>query len=197
MFLHQNTHTTIHWILVAALAFIGFLAVPLDQNAFAQSYDVCPSACSFQSIQAAINAASPGSTISIGPGTYQESITLRAGVSLRGAGAAQTILRGNGALPVILAAGGNIGRTTVVEVLSVTHGGGSSGGGILVRQNAAPTVRNVAVYGNNAVYTGGGVSAQDGGDILLQGVQIHDNTARAGAGLNINQRARYRHKQCD
>ena len=86
---------------------------------------------------------------------------------------------------MILAAGGDIDRTTVIEELALTNGGGHFGGGMLVRQNAAPTVRNVAIYGNRAVYEGGGVSVRDGGNLLLEGGQIHDNTARVGGGVNV------------
>jgi len=46
-----------------------------------------------ESIQAAIDAASPGTIIVVAPGTYQENLLIaKDGISLRGAGAGQTIL---------------------------------------------------------------------------------------------------------
>ena len=184
--LSSNRHAVAK-VLAVVIAVTGPFSIFVEPShkAQAQSSDVCDSGCTYLSIQSAINAAAPGTTVIVGPGTYEEHITLRAGVSLRGAGASQTILRSNGAFPVILAEGGAIDRATVVEQLAVTNGGGSHGAGILVRQNAAPTVRNVAIYGNRATSTGGGVSAMDGGDVLLQAVHMHDNTAGAGAGLSI------------
>jgi pectin methylesterase-like acyl-CoA thioesterase len=46
-----------------------------------------------QSIQAAIDAASPGTTIEVGPGTYHENLHIaKDGITLEGAGAGATIL---------------------------------------------------------------------------------------------------------
>lgn len=56
-----------------------------------------------ESIQAAINAASPGETVQVEPGIFTENLTLRSGVSVAGAGYGQTILRGTGTGDVIIA----------------------------------------------------------------------------------------------
>ncbi len=47
--------------------------------------DVCASGCPFTSIQAAINAASSGGTVTVGSGTYNEAITINKPLSLVGA----------------------------------------------------------------------------------------------------------------
>jgi len=47
---------------------------------------VCQSGCFFKSIQAAINAAQPGATISIGAGTYEENVVVNKSLTLKGAG---------------------------------------------------------------------------------------------------------------
>ena len=54
-------------------------------------------------IQAAINAARPGETVSVAPGTYTEDITLRSDVNVIGSGYNTTILRGTGATNVVTA----------------------------------------------------------------------------------------------
>ncbi len=47
---------------------------------------VCSSGCFFKGIQAAINAAQPGATITIGAGNYYENVVVNKPVTLRGAG---------------------------------------------------------------------------------------------------------------
>jgi hypothetical protein len=50
----------------------------------------------YASIQDAVNAASPGDTVKVAPGTYTESVALRAGVCLLGSGAKRTTLDAGG-----------------------------------------------------------------------------------------------------
>jgi hypothetical protein len=50
----------------------------------------------FSTIQQAIDAAAPGDTVLVAPGTYHEHLVLRSGVRLVGAGAWQTTLDGDG-----------------------------------------------------------------------------------------------------
>ncbi len=53
---------------------------------------VCPSGCAYTSIEAALEASSPGDTVSVGPGEYHEAIWMRGGVRIQGAGADKTTL---------------------------------------------------------------------------------------------------------
>ena len=56
------------------------------------------------SIQAAINAALPGETVNVGPGTYYENLVLKSGVNVIGSGWSSTILQGSGTTNVVTAA---------------------------------------------------------------------------------------------
>ena len=49
-------------------------------------FTVCAKGCTYTSIQAAVNAASSGATITIGPGNYAENVTIGTSVTLKGAG---------------------------------------------------------------------------------------------------------------
>jgi hypothetical protein len=69
--------------LTAAAALVGCLAVAAPAWA---AKTVCGTGCSYTSIQTAINAASPGATITIGPGSYQENLVVDKPLTLMGSG---------------------------------------------------------------------------------------------------------------
>ena len=99
-------------------------------------------------IQAAVDAAQDGDTISVGPGTFTGGITIDKDIALVGAAAAATIIRGGGP---VLTIGAHLGADPpAVSIARVTITGGVSrvgfapgedfagvGGGIYVPPSAA------------------------------------------------------------
>src|SRR5919201_100111 len=68
-------------------------------GAAAATLTVCPSGCTFSQIAPAIAAASPGDTIQVAPGTYNGGFIIDKNLSLIGAGARATSIKGGG--PII------------------------------------------------------------------------------------------------
>jgi hypothetical protein len=99
-------------------------------------YTVCLSGCPFTSIQAGINAASPGAIITIGPGHYAENITVSKPVTLNGAGSKKTIVYPAVSNPDPLGCGAS------------SLCGGSASNIILVQANNV-TIENMKLEGAN------------------------------------------------
>ena len=123
-------------------------------------------------VQGAIDAAATGATITVPAGTYYESVTLKQGQTLQGAGAGLTIIDGDGADRVIYAY--NITAAHIKD-LSVT---GGSQGGININPGASQggtfSIKNCRIYGNGeGMYLMNGVSS---GNITIQNNVIYENT---------------------
>lgn len=131
----------------------------------------------------------------VASGVYREAIQLKAGVSLVGAGVEQTILQGAGNQTVVVATGAAIGRSTTLEHMTITGGGGSGAGGIFIYDGAAPTLRNLLVRDNvSQGPSAGGMMSAGGSHPLLDQVEFRNNRASAGAALTLWQgRATVRH----
>jgi hypothetical protein len=67
--------------------------------AVASTKTVCGTGCQFTSIQAAINAAAPGATITIGHGNYYENVVVNKSVTLQGSGS-ETVVYPASSMPV-------------------------------------------------------------------------------------------------
>jgi len=138
-----------------------------------------PAAC--QTISYALDhRTTAGSTVSVAAGTYYETITLRPGVAVQGAGADVTTIDGNGAGPVVTADGAAIGDTVVLSGFTITGGQATQGAGITVRNGAAPIIEHNVLQGNTADF--GGAMHIDACSPTVRDNTIRDNSATSNAG---------------
>ncbi len=153
----------------------------------------------FATIQAAIDAASSGDEIRIGPGTYDENLVVALGKSLDligTAGADATVVDGGRRGSVLRFSGG------VVEGLTLRSGQAYEGGGLYLRGDAPITVRNCVIrdnWGHDPEAPimengrGGGFFLGPGtGTVTIENNSILDNGAGAmdypGGGIQDNGR---------
>lgn len=145
------------------------------------------------SIQAAIDAAfaAGGGTVHVSPGTYRETISLRSGVIVLGAGAgmdpglhsiinSDTDNDGQGDDSVVKAIG--VDDTAKIEGFLITNGSAQQGGGIFV-SGATPQISNCWINDNTAVH-GGGIYCAGDSPLIINTI-LSNNTADYGAGMAI------------
>lgn len=195
--------------LVAALA---LLCLPAQRVSAARPAATIPVTTT---IQAAINSASDGDTISIPSGTYTESLTIGKSLTLLGTGPGTTIIQAPTSSRVITV---TADKDLTLKELSVTGGNFSHGGGGIFIQNGNLTIQDCWVHDNQG--TGGGAIYQSGtsgkitissttplsskvynnqattydggaiyahGDLELDGVSLdHNTSARNGGGVFLD-----------
>lgn len=158
-------------------------------DAVCQRCDVCPSGCAFATLQVAINAAIPGATLAVCPGTYAGGLTISKDLRLMGAGdgagGSDTVVQGAGDTPVVKITTGSV----VLKNLRITGGGGGDGAGVNL-QGGTVELNSCTVSGNTgpAAAFGGGIF--NGGTLHLIGSTVRDNRANGGGGIyNTNNRS--------
>lgn len=135
--------------------------------ALAAHKTVCASGCAYTSINAAIAAASPGATVTVGNGTYTENVVIDKPLRLEGSG-----------------------KNTIVEpaVSNPVCGGGSLCGGaasnIVLVEADNVTVANMRLEGDNPALTSGVVVG--GKDIDARNGIITNHLAGTFNGLDVN-----------
>lgn len=169
------------------------LTLESAQPARAVSLDVC-STCDFQTIQAAIDAASPGFTIRVAQGVYTENLTVGKPVTLEGGYEPvgwvrslvdyETIIDGGKNGTVVKFVEGS--DDSVLDGFTVQNGKAKRGGGVFVGGTQV-TIRSCTVVGNSAQEVGGGVMIAWGSKAIVQSNQILSNTSHDwfGSGLAI------------
>jgi parallel beta-helix repeat protein len=166
---------------------------------FAQSTYVVPG--THPTIQAAIDATINGDTVLVTPGTYVENLDVQGkDITIRGFGAAFTIVDGGGVGPTIKYSPGST-RLSVLEDLTVTNGAGvgaatdALGGGIRI-VSSSPTIRRCTIRNNTSGSYGAGIGGTDfngnGSDCSprIEGCVIEDNVATgvsfaSGGGIGL------------
>ena len=111
---------------------------------------VCPSGCDYATVQGAVDAASSGDIVQVGPGHYVEHIVMKNGVKLVGAGADRSVIDAGGSGIVVIGASNALldgftitgGNNTIVY-----HDGFLEGGGMWYSGVADTTIsHNVVKY---------------------------------------------------
>jgi hypothetical protein len=164
-----------HLPLAAALAIASFAALP--STARAANLTVCPSACTFTTIQAALATANSGDVILIGSGTYPGGFVVGQSVKMIGAGPGPTVI--DGGTPVLTIGSG---YTVTIRSLTITNGtSNGSGGGII--NFGTLTVRDSAVSNNVAAGGGGGIVNSTGSTLIIRNSAFSHNVASFGTGI--------------
>ena len=116
------------------------------------------------SIQAAINAAHAGDTVTVDAGTYTEDLGLRSDINVVGAGFNSTILRGVSSNNVVTAIGVTNSR---LEGFKITHAGtNSTSSGIFVLGGNLMVDANWVIGNSNGIWLAGGSSAIVRGNVV-------------------------------
>jgi hypothetical protein len=146
--------------------------------------DVCRRGCAFRGVQAAIDAARPGDTIRLCPGTYREHVAVTKNLTLLGAGADRTFLDGGGTASATAVL--TIGSGVTVEVRALTVRGGNVGSGVGggIDNEGALTLEVVNVTANKAEEAAG-IYNYLGASLRLIDCRVSGNEATHGGGLSV------------
>ncbi len=169
---------------------------------------VCASNCPYSSIQAAIDAATAGSTVVICDGQYTEDITIAKNLTLAANDGAEVEIEGTGATSVVTVQAGTTVTLLGLEItegIGAQTGNGRYGGGIFnagtltiskleIGRNSADRGGAIAntghltvtdsVIGANRAQLGGGIFNDNGGVVVLTAAaSIMLNTASGGGGI--------------
>ena len=145
--------------------------------AVAGTLKVCPTGCTYSTIQSAIDAAQTGDSIKIATGTYTENLLIDPPVAaknltLLGSGTHQTIIDGSQGECVMQI---DKGYTVSISGLTITNGKCPPAGGILT--DGTLTLTNVTVSHNEGEEGGGGIANDVDGTLTLINSTLNDNTA--------------------
>jgi len=160
----------------------------LNSDGVPDSCQVIRVPAGFATIQAAIDAATPGKTIEVSAGTYNEAIDLKGkAITVKAVGArANTIIDGTGKTTSVVRAVSGETSATVLQGFTIRNGPIGSpvntyrlGGGMFI-DHASPTIRDCA-FVNNAAGYGGAIYGRYS-DSLVENCAFSQNTASTDGG---------------
>lgn len=156
---------------VATLHAIFWLA----NKATAASLDVCPSGCTYATIQSAVDNAMPFDNINVSAGTYAENVVIDKSLTVQGTDASSTIIDGTNTDSVFIIEGSIAVTLTNLTITNGNAPNGSTtnwGGGIYIERGDV-TLDNLIVS-NNFASSGGGIYCL-GGNIIIRDSRIINN----------------------
>jgi hypothetical protein len=163
----------------------------VTHTANATDISVCKTGCPYATIQSAINNSRSGDVIHIGAGTYFENLLIQGGerLTLIGAGEDLTEINGSDRATVITLGTVDVDSPQTVSIIgvSVTHGNGPGGGGIIAR-GAVLDLQNSMVASNQSSGPGGGIAIDTFGvfvSTITRCMIVHNRSAAAGGGINV------------
>jgi len=170
--------------MILALSVLLILCFMPVVPAFAGEINVSPG----KSIQEAINTAGPGDTVMVAAGTYNENITLKSGVVLRGAGADVTTIQGTGTQGIgtgsVVTADG-VDSSAKIDGFTITGGNSNwEGGGISCNNNSSPIISNNTITGNSARCDGGGISCYNSSPTISNNIITGNSVTETGGGIS-------------
>jgi len=166
----SNVKKTASFLLLAAL--VAASAAPVVSG---RTFRV-PSR--YKTIQRAIDAASPGDTVLVGPGVYRENLVVRKTVSLIGtAGAAKTVIDAGGKDIALRCE--QVDSTATIRGFTFKNGVGVNGGGLLLSSSFPSVVGNV--FTQDSAKYGGGLCALWSNSVIKNNKFIGNRASFGGA----------------
>jgi len=155
----------------------------LWRNTQADMSVVCPMGCKYSSIQAAIDTAIPGDTITVAAGTYVENVHIDKSLTIIGAGEDKTIVNGNQAGSVFTI---EPYIDVTISGMTIQNGNASFGGGILnggnLRISDCTITRNKALHQGCGFYISRG-RTEISGCTISENTPASDSITASGGGI--------------
>ncbi|MCL6519369.1 MAG: M6 family metalloprotease domain-containing protein [Armatimonadetes bacterium] len=148
----------------------------------------------FLTINDALSKCIDGDQVWVAAGTYQERLTIRAGIKLYGgfAGTEVSLAQRKPSTNITIIDGGKegsvvtflpgVGESGRIDGFTIRNGSSTVGGGGIFCYYASPVIANNVITGNTSSYGGGGIHCQYRSSPTITGNTITNNTALHGGG---------------